>query len=96
MHQYNVGAPFEMIAIYVAGAFPLNGQGNRYLLIAMDYLTQWPEAYSLPNQEATTVAGDLLTNFCCRFGIQWELHSDQGRNFEMASYIKSIYTRSPC
>jgi hypothetical protein len=48
----------------------------------MDYLTQWPEAYSLRNQEASTVAEDLLTKFCCRFGIPWELHSDQGRNFE--------------
>jgi hypothetical protein len=48
----------------------------------MDYFTKWPEAYAIPNQEAVTVAEDLMTNFFCRFGVPRELHSDQGRNFE--------------
>jgi hypothetical protein len=82
MHQYNVGAPFKRISVDVAGPFPLSDQGNQYLLIAMDYSTKWPEAYALPNQEASTVAEVLVTNFFCRFGILLELHNDQGRNFE--------------
>jgi transposase InsO family protein len=82
MNQYNVAAPFERIAIDVAGPFPLSDQRNRYLLIAMDYFTKWPEAYALPNQEVSTVAEALVTNFFCRFGIPQELHSDQDRNFE--------------
>jgi transposase InsO family protein len=82
MHQYNVGAPFERIAIDVAGPFPRSDQGNRYLLIAMDYFTKWQEVYAIPNQEASTVSEALVTNFFCRFGIPRELHSDQGRNFE--------------
>jgi hypothetical protein len=49
MHQYNAGAPFERIAIHVAGPFPLSDQGNWYLLIAMDYFTKWSEAYAVPN-----------------------------------------------
>jgi transposase InsO family protein len=48
----------------------------------MDYFTKWPEAYAIPNQEASTIAEVLVTNFFCRFGIPRELHSDQGRNFE--------------
>jgi transposase InsO family protein len=48
----------------------------------MDYFTKWPEVYAIPNQEASTVAEALVTNFFCRFGIPRELHSDQGRNFE--------------
>jgi hypothetical protein len=76
MHQYNVGAPFERIAIDVLGPVPLSNQGNKYFLIAMDYCTKWPEAYALPNQEASTVAEALVTNFFCRFGIPRELHSD--------------------
>jgi hypothetical protein len=82
MQQYNVGAPFERIAIDVVGPFPRSGQENRYLLIAMDYFTKWPEMYVIPNQEASTIAETLVTNFFCRFGIPRELHSDQGRNFE--------------
>jgi transposase InsO family protein len=48
----------------------------------MDYFTKWPEAYAIPDQEASAVADALVTNFFCRFGIPRELHSDQGRNFE--------------
>jgi transposase InsO family protein len=47
----------------------------------MDYFTKWPEVYAIPNQEASTVAEALVSNFC-RFGVPMELHSDQGRNFE--------------
>ena len=48
----------------------------------MDYFTKWPEAYSLPNQEAITVAVVLVKEYVCRFGVPLFIHSDQGRNFE--------------
>jgi transposase InsO family protein len=48
----------------------------------MDYFTKWPEAYAIPDQEASTVADVLVPNYFCCFGIPRELHSDQGRNFE--------------
>jgi hypothetical protein len=51
MYQYNVEAPFERIAIDV-GPFPRSDQGNRYILIAMDYFTEWPEAYAIPNRHS--------------------------------------------
>jgi hypothetical protein len=81
MHQY-VGAPFERIAIDITGPFPESDRGNRYLLIAMDYFTKWPEVYAIPNQEASTVANALVSNFFCRYGVPMKLHSDQRRNFE--------------
>ncbi|XP_042230040.1 protein NYNRIN-like [Homarus americanus] len=69
-----------------AGPQPLTADGNRYICVAMDYFTKWPEAYAIPNQEATTVARVLVDQFFCRFGIPHELHSDQGRNFESAVF----------
>jgi transposase InsO family protein len=48
----------------------------------MDYFTKWPEVYAIRNQEASTVAEAVVTNFFCRFGIPRELYSNQGRNFE--------------
>jgi hypothetical protein len=42
---------------------------------------KWPEAYAIPNQEASTVAEVLVSNFC-RFGVPQEIHSEEGRNFE--------------
>jgi hypothetical protein len=81
VHQYNVGAPFERIAIDVAGSFPKSDRGKRYFLISIDYFTKLPEACTIHNQEASTLAEALVTNFC-RFGITWDLHRDQDRNFE--------------
>lgn len=79
MPQYNVGVPFERITIDVAEQ---PDDGKRYVLVAIDYFSKWPEAYPLPNQEATTVAEVLVNNWICRYGVPIELHSDQGRNFE--------------
>ena len=62
MQQFNVGAPSERIAIDIAGPFPMSERGNRYLLVAMDYLTNWPEVYAIPNQEASRVADAPVTN----------------------------------
>ncbi|UYV84436.1 K02A2.6-like [Cordylochernes scorpioides] len=82
MRESNVGAPFERIAIDVAGPIPVTEDGNKYLLVAMDYFTKWPEVYAIPNQEAATVARVIVDNLICRFGVPLELHSYQGRNFE--------------
>jgi hypothetical protein len=82
MHQYNVAESFERIAIDVSVPFLWSDQGNRCLLITMNYFTMWPEAYAIPNQEVSTVAGAIVTNFFCRFGVLRDLHSDQSRNFE--------------
>ena len=56
--------------------------GNKYIMVVMDYFSIWPEAYAIRNQEATTVATTLIDNWISRFGVPVELHSDQGRNFE--------------
>jgi hypothetical protein len=47
--------------IDIAGPFPGSDRVNRYLLVAMDYVTKWPKFYAIPNQEAPTVT-DALVN----------------------------------
>ena len=79
---YTAGATMERVAVDIAGPLPVTTAGNRYICVAMDYFTKWPEAYAIPNQEATTVARVLVDQFFSRFGVPFELHSDQGRNFE--------------
>jgi hypothetical protein len=82
MHQYNIGGSFERMAIDVAGPFPQSDQRYQYLLTSVDYLTKWPEACAIPNQDASTVVEAPFTNVFCRFGVRRELHSVQGHNFE--------------
>lgn len=79
---YNVGAPWERIALDIAGPFPITDKGNRYILVVVDYFTKWPEAFAIPNQEAVTVAEKLVNEVFCRFGLPLEIHADQGRNLE--------------
>ena len=92
MQQYNVGAPFERIAIDVAGPFPASDRGNKYLLVVMDYFTKWPEVYAVPNQESRTIADCLVEELFCRFGVPLELHTDQGRNFE-SNLLREVLER---
>ncbi|KAL4004005.1 hypothetical protein ACER0C_003718 [Sarotherodon galilaeus] len=82
LQQYLVGAPMERVGVDVLGPFPVTESGNRYVLVAMDYFTKWPEAYTVPDQSATTTAERLVEEMFARFGVPAELHSDQGRNFE--------------
>lgn len=82
MKQYNVGAPFERVAVDILGPFPVSTSGNRYVVIVMDYFSKWPEAYPISNMDAETVADVIVKQWIARFGVPMELHSDQGRNFE--------------
>ena len=66
MRQYNAGVS---IALDILGPLPLSNKGNKYILVVSDYFTKWPEAYSLPNQEATIVAEVLVKEFVSCFGV---------------------------
>ena len=72
----------ERIAIDILGPLPETPRKNKFVLVVTDYFTRWTESYPIPNQEATTVAEKLVSEFICRFGVHRELHSDQETNFE--------------
>lgn len=82
LQSYQVGAPMDRVAVDVLGPLPRSRQGNRFVLVAIDYFTKWPEAYAMPDQEAETVVEALVQGMFSHFGTPSELHSDQGRNFE--------------
>ncbi|KAJ8351980.1 hypothetical protein SKAU_G00234560 [Synaphobranchus kaupii] len=82
LQQHLVGAPMERVGVDVLGPFPVTDSGNRYILVAMDYFTKWPEAFAVPDQSAATTAERLVEEMFTHFGAPAELHSDQGRNFE--------------
>ena len=84
--NFRVGAPLDRIGVDLMGPFPVTDRGNHYLLVIVDYFTRWAEAFSLPDQQAETVARTLVLEFVCRYGAPLELHSDQGRNFESALF----------
>ncbi|GBM48877.1 Retrovirus-related Pol polyprotein from transposon 297 [Araneus ventricosus] len=63
LQRYNVGAPFERMALDILGPFPVTTKSNRHVLVLMDYFTKWPEAIPIPDKEASTVAEELVRSW---------------------------------
>ena len=83
LQQDPVSEPLQRVAVDILGPLdPVTTKGNRYVLVVVDYLTKWGEAYAIPNQTAETVARVIVDEFVCRYGMPEQLHSDQGRQFE--------------
>lgn len=68
---------------------PPTVNGNRYVVVFVDYLTKWPEAFAVPDQKATTIARLLVEEVICLHGIPEQLLSDRGSNF-LSSLIQEI------
>ncbi|GBM74575.1 hypothetical protein AVEN_151027-1 [Araneus ventricosus] len=54
----------------------------------MDYFTKWPEAIPIPDQEASTVAEELVRTWISRYGVPTILYSDQGTHFNSALFTE--------
>ena len=78
----NIGVPFEKVGMDILGPFPVTARGNKFVLVIMDYFTKWPEAIPIPDMTAETVAAVFVDRWVSNFGVPYEVHSDQGRNFE--------------
>ena len=73
------------VAITILGPLPESADGNRYLLIAVDYFSKWPEGYPLPNMETAVVANAHSKGFFRYFSMSLEVHSEWP-NFESSLY----------
>nr|GEV95313.1 reverse transcriptase domain-containing protein [Tanacetum cinerariifolium] len=61
------------------GSFP-SSRGNRYILVAVDYLSKWVEAKALPTNDARVVVKFLKSLFA-RFGTPRAIISDRETHF---------------
>ena len=76
------GAPIKKVCVDMLGPLPLTHQNN-YIFFISDMFTKWIEAIPLPDQEALTVTKVFVETFVSRFGTRFQVHSDQGRTFEL-------------
>src|SRR6266540_947842 len=72
---------FERWEVDIVGPLPITREGNRYIVVAMDYFSRWPEARPLKMANADTVATFLYEEIICRFGAPRILQSDRGTHF---------------
>ncbi|GJX45994.1 reverse transcriptase domain-containing protein, partial [Tanacetum coccineum] len=71
---------FDLWGIDFMGPFP-SSRGNKYILVAVDYLSKWVEAKALPTNDARVVVKFLKSLFS-RFGAPRAIISDHfGKRF---------------
>ncbi|GJY68947.1 reverse transcriptase domain-containing protein [Tanacetum coccineum] len=70
---------FDIWGIDFMGPFP-SSRGNKYILVAVDYLSKWVEAKALPTNDARVVCKFLKSLFA-RFGAPRAIISDHGTHF---------------
>jgi len=72
--------PGEHMAIDLAGPFPEDDNGHRFLLVLVDVCTRFVFLEPIPNKEATTIAKVLFRIFTT-IGFPRILQSDNGKEF---------------
>nr|GEV13310.1 hypothetical protein [Tanacetum cinerariifolium] len=70
------------------GPFP-NSKGNKYILVAVDYLSKWVEEKTLPTNDARVVVKFLKSLFS-QFGTPKAIISDRGTHFCNHQFAKVI------
>nr|GEU58149.1 reverse transcriptase domain-containing protein [Tanacetum cinerariifolium] len=77
---------FYVWGIDFMGLFP-SSRGNKYILVAVDYLSKWVEAKALPTNDARVVC-KFLKNLFARFGTPRAIISDRGTHFYNDQFAK--------
>jgi hypothetical protein len=87
--------PFAVWGVDILGPFPRTVGGYRFLFVAIDKFTKWPEATHVVNiTQGATVA--LLKSIVCRFGVPNRVIIDNGTQFKsqlFQEYCEGIDTQ---
>jgi hypothetical protein len=83
------GVPFQRVAFDIIGPLQTTQQGNRYILVMVDYYTKWSEAYAISDRRAETVANAIMGEWIARHGVPLRLHCDNAQEFR-SNVLKEI------
>ncbi|GJU15681.1 reverse transcriptase domain-containing protein [Tanacetum coccineum] len=79
LETLNMATSHDNKGIDFMGPFP-SSRGNKYILVAIDYLSKWVEAKALPTNDARVVVKFLKSLFS-QFGAPRAIISDRGTHF---------------
>ena len=92
LHSIKVKEPFYQMGIDYVGPLPKTKEGNKYIIVAMDYFTKWPEAKPVKEANAKETARFIYEDIICRHGSPMKILSDRGSHFNN-NMIKELMTR---
>ncbi|CEP06777.1 hypothetical protein, partial, partial [Parasitella parasitica] len=95
MHPLQIPKAFDRWHLDFVGELPTTTNGNKWLLTAVDYLTNWPIARAVPVASMEAVADFIYEEIVMRFGCPSEIITDRGANFTsglVEAYTKRIGT----
>ena len=81
LHSIPIYEPFYRIGIDIVGPLPQTTKGNKYIVVAIDYFTKWPEARAIPEATAKEVTKFIYEDIICRHGCPQRILSDRGSHF---------------
>src|SRR5256885_1228649 len=81
LHPIPVHSPFYQIGINFVGPLPRTKRGKKYIIVAMDYLTKWPEARAVTEATADATSKFLYKQIICQHGCPQIILSDRGIHF---------------
>ncbi|KAI3828411.1 hypothetical protein L1987_02512 [Smallanthus sonchifolius] len=73
--------PFFKWGMDIVGPFPEGACKAKFLLVAVDYFTKWPEVKPLASITGKQMIIFFWENIICQFGLPGELVTDNGKQF---------------
>jgi hypothetical protein len=92
LNPIEVKEPFYQIGIDFVGPLPSTKSRKRYIIVAMDYFTKWPEAKATTRDTAEEAAKFIYEDIICRHGCPQNIISDRGTHFKN-KLIESLMER---
>src|SRR6266540_6229194 len=81
LHPIPLSRLFNRWGVDVIGPLLITPKGNRYIILAVKYLSKWQEAQAVSEANALSISNFLYQNIICRFGCFTHLHTDRGTEF---------------
>ena len=81
LHPIPPHSPFYQVGIDFVGPLPITPRGNRYIIVAVDLFTKWPEARAVEEANANQVSQFVYEDIICRYGCPQRILTDRGTHF---------------
>ena len=81
LRPISVHSAFYQIGIDIVGPLPRTQRNKKYIVVAMDYLTKWPEARAISEDTAEKVAEFIYEQIICQHGCPQIILSDRETHF---------------